>query len=63
MDDRRPVGQTKISSRAAEIQVREFESVPYLPIGEYYVRTAFHENLEGVNVGPAIFMWNVTNKE
>jgi peptide/nickel transport system substrate-binding protein len=27
---------------AVEIQARAFESVPYIPTGEYYPRTAFH---------------------
>jgi peptide/nickel transport system substrate-binding protein len=48
---------------AAGIQARAFESVPYIPTGEYYVRTAFHDNLEGVNVGPALFMWSVRKRE
>jgi peptide/nickel transport system substrate-binding protein len=47
---------------AAEIQARAFESVPYIPVGEYSGRTAFHNNLDGVNVGPGIFMWNVAKR-
>src|SRR5260370_23053601 len=47
---------------AAEIQARAFETVPYIPTGEYSQHTAFHDNLEGVNVGPALFMWNVSKK-
>ena len=49
-------------SIAAEIQRRAFATVPYLPLGEYSSRTAFHNNLEGVDIGPALFLWNVAKK-
>lgn len=54
-----PDEQRKI---AVAIQERAFESVPYLPTGEYSPRTAFRNTLEGVNIGPALFMWNVAKK-
>jgi peptide/nickel transport system substrate-binding protein len=47
---------------AIAIQERAFESVPYLPVGQYAAQTAFRNSLEGVNNGPALFMWNVAKK-
>jgi peptide/nickel transport system substrate-binding protein len=45
---------------AADLQREAFKSVPYVPTGEYSARTAFHKDLVGVDIGPALFMWNVT---
>jgi len=45
---------------AADLQREAFVSVPYIPLGEYSARTAFHHNLSGVDIGPALFLWNVT---
>ncbi len=45
---------------AADLQREAFKSVPYIPTGEYSARTAFHKDLVGVDIGPALFMWNVT---
>ena len=45
---------------AADLQREAFNSLPYIPLGEYSSRTAFHNNLTGVDTGPALFMWNVT---
>ncbi len=53
---------TSRKSIAAEIQRRAFVTVPYLPLGEYSSRTAFHNNLEGVDIWPALFLWNVAKK-
>jgi peptide/nickel transport system substrate-binding protein len=44
---------------AAEIQRQAFTNVPYVPTGEWSSRTAFHNNLSGVNLGPVLTMWNV----
>ncbi|HUC70510.1 MAG TPA: ABC transporter substrate-binding protein [Stellaceae bacterium] len=44
---------------AAKLQREAFVSVPYVPLGEYSARTAFHNDLSGVDTGPALFMWNV----
>jgi peptide/nickel transport system substrate-binding protein len=43
---------------AANLQREAFVSVPYIPLGEYSARTAFHHDLSGVDTGPALFMWN-----
>jgi peptide/nickel transport system substrate-binding protein len=45
---------------AADLQREAYKSVPYIPLGEYSARTAFHNNLAGVDLGPGLFMWNVT---
>jgi peptide/nickel transport system substrate-binding protein len=47
---------------AANLQREAFTSVPYIPTGEYSARMAFHKDLAGVDIGPALFMWNVAKK-
>ncbi len=42
----------------AEIQKQAFETVPYIPMGQYLQPTAYRSNLEGVLTGFALF-WNV----
>ena len=44
---------------AATIQERAFETVPYIPTGQWYPMTAYRNGLRGVINGPALFMWNV----
>lgn len=44
---------------AAAIQRRAFASVPFVPLGEWSARTAFHKNLSNVNLGPVLTMWSV----
>jgi peptide/nickel transport system substrate-binding protein len=44
---------------AAKIQERAFETVPYVPTGQYAAKTAYRKNMKGVIAGPAFFMWNV----
>jgi len=44
---------------ADEIQAEAFQSVPYIPSGQFLIPTAFRKNLEGVLVAPMIFLWNV----
>ena len=44
---------------AAKIQERAFETVPYIPTGQYSPKTAYHKNLKGIIIAPALFMWNV----
>ena len=53
-------GLTQRKTIAADLQREAFKSVPYIPTGEYSARTAFHKDLVGVDIGPALFMWNVT---
>ena len=42
----------------ADMQKQAFESVPYIPMGQYVQPTAYRSNLEGVLQGFALF-WNV----
>ena len=44
---------------AAAIQERAFETVPYIPTGQYLPKTAYRKNLSGIIIAPALFMWNV----
>jgi len=44
---------------AVRIQQRAFETVPYVPTGQYLPKTAYNKNLKGVINAPALFMWNV----
>ncbi len=44
---------------AANLQREAFKSVPYIPTGEFSAREAFHTNLSGVDIGPAMFLWSV----
>ncbi len=49
-------------SIAEDLQREAFKSVPYIPLGEYSARYAFHKDLVGVDIGPALFMWGVAKK-
>ena len=44
---------------AATIQERAFEVVPYIPTGQWYPMTAYRNNIKGIKIGPAVFMWNI----
>jgi peptide/nickel transport system substrate-binding protein len=44
---------------AAEIQTEAFQSVPYIPTGQFIIPTAYRKNLKGVTVAPVVFLWNV----
>jgi peptide/nickel transport system substrate-binding protein len=44
---------------SAKVQERAFEVVPYVPTGQFFVKTAFRKNIKGYISAPAIFMWNV----
>jgi peptide/nickel transport system substrate-binding protein len=44
---------------AAQIQQRAFETVPYIPTGQYTPKTAYRNNVKGVIAAPVILLWNV----
>jgi peptide/nickel transport system substrate-binding protein len=44
---------------AAKIQEHAFQTVPYIPTGQYLPKTAYRKNVRGVINAPALFMWNV----
>jgi peptide/nickel transport system substrate-binding protein len=48
-------------SRLADlIQQIAFTTVPYVPLGQYLVRTAYRRNVQGILHGPAVLPWNVS---
>jgi peptide/nickel transport system substrate-binding protein len=44
---------------AAKIQQRAFETVPYIPTGQYIQKMAYRRNVKGVLPAPVLMMWNV----
>jgi peptide/nickel transport system substrate-binding protein len=44
---------------AAKIQQRAFEVVPYIPTGQWSPMTAYRNDVRGIIIGPALFMWNL----
>ena len=44
---------------AAQMQQRAFESVPYIPTGQYTPKTAYRSNIKGRIAAPVFLMWNV----
>ncbi|MGH7030744.1 MAG: ABC transporter substrate-binding protein, partial [Stellaceae bacterium] len=54
--------EAKRKTIAANLQREAFKSVPYIPTGEFSGREAFHTNLTGVDIGPAMFLWSVAKK-
>lgn len=53
------VEQKKI---AEQMQVRAFETVPYIPTAQFIIPTAYRTNLSGVINSPVTFLWNVEKK-
>jgi peptide/nickel transport system substrate-binding protein len=44
---------------AVSMQKHAFEVVPYIPTGQWYPMTAYRNNIKGIIIGPALFMWNI----
>ena len=44
---------------AAQMQQRAFETVPYIPTGQYNPKTAYRTNVKGIIKAPVFLMWNV----
>ncbi|MCX7380674.1 MAG: ABC transporter substrate-binding protein [Alphaproteobacteria bacterium] len=44
----------------ADIQRRAFETVPFIPLGQYMPPAAWRKNLSGLLKGPVPVFWNVT---
>jgi peptide/nickel transport system substrate-binding protein len=44
---------------AVEIQKEAFETVPYIPTGQWTSMTAYRKSVKGVLTAPAFLMWNV----
>jgi peptide/nickel transport system substrate-binding protein len=47
---------------AAEIQAQAFRSVPYIPLGQFQIPTAWRDTLSGVIPAPVVLMWGVDKK-
>jgi len=43
---------------AEQMQLQAFTDVPYIPLGQYFIPTAYQGNLSGVLKGSPVF-WNV----
>jgi peptide/nickel transport system substrate-binding protein len=42
------------------VQARAFETVPFIPLGQYLPSAAWRSNLDGILKGPVPVFWNVT---
>ena len=43
---------------AEQLQLQAFEDVPYVPLGQYFIPTAYQANLTGMLQGGPVF-WNI----
>jgi peptide/nickel transport system substrate-binding protein len=43
-----------------QIQARAFETVPFIPLGQYLPPSAWRRNLTGILKGPVPVFWNVS---
>ena len=44
---------------ADDIQRNAFDNVPTIPLGQFFINTAYRKSITGVKPGPAPFMWGV----
>jgi peptide/nickel transport system substrate-binding protein len=51
-----PAGQKRL---AAAIQTEAYQSLPYVPTGQFVIPTAYRRDLHGLIIAPVVFMWNV----
>jgi peptide/nickel transport system substrate-binding protein len=47
---------------ATAIQVEAFDSVPYVPVGQFLVPTAYRNTVQGILDSPVVVQWNVEKK-
>lgn len=47
---------------AADIQREGFQSVPYIPLGQFAIPTAWRDTLTGVLASPVVELWNVEKR-
>jgi peptide/nickel transport system substrate-binding protein len=45
---------------AMQLQARAFESVPFVPLGQFVQPTAFRRNVQGITTAPVPFFWGVS---
>jgi peptide/nickel transport system substrate-binding protein len=48
---------------AAQMQARAFETVPFIPVGQYKAPAAFRSYLSGLFETPIAFLWNLEKKK
>ena len=63
MDFARATSVEEQAEIAERIQAHVFEQGYYAPIGQYFVPTAWSNNIEGILDGPAPFFWNIRPAE
>ena len=51
-------GEERQQRIARELQLRAFEDVPYIPLGQYFIPTVYRADLTGILHGSPVF-WNV----
>jgi peptide/nickel transport system substrate-binding protein len=44
---------------ADRIQTEAYQSLPYIPTGQFVIPTAYRRDLSGIIISPVVFMWNV----
>jgi peptide/nickel transport system substrate-binding protein len=54
-----PAEQKKI---AEQLQLRAFETVPFIPTAQFIIPTAYRTNITGIISSPVTFLWNVEKK-
>jgi peptide/nickel transport system substrate-binding protein len=54
------VDPAKQQSLLDAIQDRALDQAPSLPLGQFFVQTAFRDNLQGVRNGSVCYFWNVS---
>jgi peptide/nickel transport system substrate-binding protein len=47
---------------ATEIQLEAFDEVPYVPVGQFLVPTAYRANVSGIVISPVVVLWNAEKK-
>jgi peptide/nickel transport system substrate-binding protein len=48
---------------AAQMQERAFETVPFIPVGQYKTRAGYRSYLSGLVDSPIAFLWNIEKKK
>jgi peptide/nickel transport system substrate-binding protein len=51
-----PAAQRRL---AAAIQTEAYQSLPYVPTGQFVIPTAYRRELHGIIIAPVVFIWNV----
>jgi peptide/nickel transport system substrate-binding protein len=47
---------------AQDFQKQAFDSVPYIPTGQFILPAAYRKNIEGFIIAPVTFLWNIEKK-